>query len=138
MGHMHIHGTGLTVKVEAPGFLQELFAAEDESAVFGESEEQIEFLGAQIEGLGGQVNRAPGRIDRQVAKLDGSRVRRVSFPAPQNRFDARYKLTRIERLGQVIIGAKLQAKDLINIFITGSEHQNGRWVLQSTQTPANL
>src|SRR5512138_2653841 len=124
MCHMHIHGAGLAVKVEAPGFLQELFAAEDESAVFGEGEEQIEFLGAQIEGPGGQVNLAPGRIDRQVAELDGSRLRRVSFPAPQNSFDARHKLTRIERLGQVIIGTKLQAEDLINVLVAGSEHKN--------------
>ena len=48
---MHIDRTRLTVEVEAPGFLQDLLAAEDESAVFSEGEEQVKFLRAQVYSL---------------------------------------------------------------------------------------
>ena len=62
---MDVDGACLAVKVEAPGFLQNLLAAEDESAVFGECEQQVEFLGAQIE----------GRAEIRTSRRAGSMVR---------------------------------------------------------------
>jgi hypothetical protein len=138
MRHMNIHGARLAVKVEAPGFLQELLATENESAVLGQGEEQIKFLGAQVDRPRGEAHFPPGRIHRQVTELDRGRVRPLPLPAPQDRFDARHQFVWVERLGQVIIGAKLQAQDLIDILIPGGQHQDRSRILRSPQTTANL
>jgi len=67
---MYIHRSGLTVEIEAPGFLEDLLAAEDESAVGCKSEEQVEFLRAQVEGPGIDADFASRGIDGQVADMD--------------------------------------------------------------------
>lgn len=48
---MDIHCTRLTVQVKAPGVLQDLLTAEDPSAVFGQGQEQVKFLGTQVQVL---------------------------------------------------------------------------------------
>ena len=70
MRHMDIHCARLTVKVEAPGFLQDLLAAEDPSAVFGKGEEQVKFLGAQVEEFGKQAG-PRGWRDQLSDRRDG-------------------------------------------------------------------
>ena len=85
MRHVDIHGARLAVKVEAPGFLQDLLAAEDESAVFGQGEEQIKFLGAQVEGPGGEADFPPGRVNRQITEMDGSSVIHLRERSPRRK-----------------------------------------------------
>ena len=43
---------------------------------------------------------------------------------PQDRLDTRHQLSRAERLGQVIVGADLQAGNPIGLFGAGGEHEN--------------
>ncbi len=68
---MDIHRAGLAVKVEAPGFLQDLLTAENQSAVFSQGKEQVKFLGTQIEGPGRDTDFPSRLINSQIAKLDG-------------------------------------------------------------------
>src|SRR6185503_1340896 len=74
MRHMDIHGTGLTVKVEAPGFLQDLLTAEDESAMFGEGQEKVKFLGAQVKALRREMDFTSRRVNCQIAEMNRSRA----------------------------------------------------------------
>src|SRR6266508_1102874 len=62
----------------------------------------------------------------------------AAFATTQNRFDARHQLARIKRLGQVVIRAKLQTEDLIDIFVTGGEHENSSRVLRGAQATADF
>ena len=136
---MYIDRARLAIEVEAPSFLQDLLAAEDEAAVFGEGEEKVKFLRAQADGPGRKAHFPSGGVDEQVTDVDWfSRIRSLSFAAPQNRFDARNKFAWVERLGQVIIRAELEAEDLINIFVAGGEHQNGGGILRSAQSAADF
>lgn len=66
---MDIHRAGLTVEVETPGFLQDLLAAEHQSAVLDECEQKVELLGAQVEALRGETDLTPGRVDGQIAEV---------------------------------------------------------------------
>ena len=136
--HVDVHRPGLAVEIEAPGFLQELFTAEDEPAVFGEGEEQVEFLGAQVQAEGSEAHFPPGRVNGQVAELQRSRVRWLAVRAPQDGFDARHELTRVEGLGQVVIRAELKPEDLVNIVVTGGEHEDGSWHVRSAQAAADF
>ncbi len=70
MGNVYIHRSGLPVEIEAPGFLQDLFPAEDQSAVGCKGEEQVEFLGTQVNDLGIEPDFASCWINGQVADMD--------------------------------------------------------------------
>jgi len=136
---MYIDRARLAVEVEAPRFLQDLLAAEDESVVLGEGEEKVKFLRAQVDGPGREAHFPSGGIDQQVTNVDRfGRICIFSFAAPQDRFDARNEFTRVERLGQVIIRAEFEAENLVNIFVAGGEHENSGRILRSAQSAADL
>jgi len=43
---MHVHGARLSIEIEAPHQVEQLFAAQDNSLVFRQHHEQVKFLGA--------------------------------------------------------------------------------------------
>ena len=138
--HVDVHGAGLTVEVEAPRLLKNLLAAEDESAVFGEGEEQIEFLCAQAQRGRIDSDLPSGWVNRQVAESNRGGVFAPvdAIPAPQNRFDARNEFARVEWLGQVIVRAEFETEDLVDIFVAGGEHENRGGVIRGAQSAADF
>jgi hypothetical protein len=44
--------------------------------------------------------------------------------AAQDGLDARHQLAGIERLGQVVIGAELEADDLVDVLAAGRQHDD--------------
>ncbi len=116
--NVYIYRAGLAVKVEAPGLLQQLLAGKDAPRLLGQGEKQVKFLGAQVEGPISEAGFAAGRVNRQVTHRGRSIVRRnFSVPA-QNGLHARHQFARIEWLGQVIIRAKFETKDFIDVLVT--------------------
>src|SRR5690349_19982045 len=67
MRYVDIHRAGLTIEIETPGFLQNLLAAEDESAVLGAVEEQVKFLATQVQCPRSEADFPSGRVDGQVS-----------------------------------------------------------------------
>src|SRR5215208_3763569 len=67
--HVDIHSAGLTIEIEAPRFLQNLLAAEHESAVFGQGEKKVKFLRTQVEAARVDPYLPPGGIDHQVPEV---------------------------------------------------------------------
>ena len=62
-----------------------------------------------------------------VADLAAARgVREVPVGAPQQRLDAAHQLAQPERLGQVVVGAQLEADDLVHLLVARGEHEHGR------------
>jgi hypothetical protein len=56
--------------------------------------------------------------------LDGRPLRLVRLTAPQDRANAREQFAGIEGLGQIVIGANLQAHDPIDILAARSQQKN--------------
>ena len=52
------------------------------------------------------------------------RVGEVAVRAAQERLDPAHQLAQPERLGQVVVGAQLQADDLVDLVVAGGEHQD--------------
>ena len=44
--------------------------------------------------------------------------------AAEDALDARHELARVERLRQVVVGADLEADDLVDVLVAGGEHQD--------------
>ncbi len=57
--------------------------------------------------------------------------------AAQHRVDARDELARIERLGQVVVGAHLEADDAIDVLALGRQHDDRHRLAGAAQAPAH-
>src|SRR5262245_18756860 len=105
MRHMNVYRAGLTIEVEAPGFLQDLLARENKSTVPSEGEEQVKFLSPEVEVERAEADFPSGRINRDVTDMNRrcAIILREAIPASQNGFDACDQFTRIEWLGQIVV-----------------------------------
>jgi hypothetical protein len=63
------------------------------------------------------------QVDHQAAELQHVVGAGVGRGAAQQRLDARQQLARLEGLGQVVVGADLQAEDAVHRLAAGAEHQ---------------
>ena len=68
------------------------------------------------------IERPAGEPHR--ARLLGPQIFRQRARAPQNALDAREQLARIERLGQIVVGAHFQADDAIGFLAARGEHDD--------------
>jgi len=125
--------------VVAPDPLQELVAGEYEAVVVEELPEEVELLRGKLDVLPVRSHLATARVDEQLAVAD---LRRLGLPplrsrAAQDRLDAGDELTRVERLRQVVVGADLEADDLVDVLVSGGQHQD-RNVRALADAPADL
>ena len=63
----------------------------------------------------------------QVAVADDAaagRVGEVPVGAPQQRLDPAHQLAQRERLGDVVVGAELEAHDLVELVVAGGQEQD--------------
>src|SRR5581483_6452363 len=103
--------------------------------------QEIELTVRQADdGAGRRLQPAAATIQRPTTKPQDRRLlqtvlqRQIRCPA-QNRLDAREKLVRIERLGQVVVGANFKADDAVGIRAEQSE-QNDRYAARGAQLAA--
>ena len=62
--------------------------------------------------------------ERDRAFLGGCAGHGALAVAAQHRVDARDELARIERLGEVVVGAHFQADDAIDVLALGRQHDD--------------
>ena len=77
---------------------------------------------------------APRQVHAQVAGLDHrllGRGRARGRDASQERSHAAPKLADLEGLGDVVIRAKLEAEDLVELFVAGREHDDRHGALRA-------
>src|SRR4051794_13154668 len=67
---------------------------------------------------------ARAKIDLQRASTKRLRIA-DTLTAAQKGTDARQKLARVERFSQVVVGADLEAHDLVDVVALSREHENG-------------
>ena len=71
-------------------------------------------------------HRARGGIERDVADRHArQRVLLARLRAAEDGVNARRQLARVERLGQIVVGADLQADDAIDVLAAGREQNDG-------------
>ena len=134
---MNIKRALVAEEVLAPDQVQQPVRGHGDADVLSQRHEQVELLGAQRHGRAGDARLAPKHVDAQIADLDHLGRPLARLAAAQDRLDPRHKLPRVERLGQVVVGADLEADDLVHVVAAGREHDD-RDVAFAPQRAADL
>src|SRR5438067_3361615 len=116
--HVDVHGARVPGERVAPDALEQLVAREDETAVVEQLPEQVELLRRKLDLLVPHLDLAPAGVDHEVTVLQRRAlgILSVGRRAAQDRLHARDELARVERLRHVVVGADLEADDLVDIF----------------------
>ena len=101
-------------------------AREDTAGRAHQHFQDIELEGGDLDrfAVGENLARARDRCATPFTSRRASGFRRTRFQPAQNRANAGGQLSRVERLGQVVVGAELQADDAVHIFAAGREHDD--------------
>ena len=119
---VHVDDVGERVELIVPGVVEDALAAEDLARVPEEQLEQPELLGAQGQRFSGEARFARRRVEREAAERQ---LRRQRAPRPpQQRADARQQLLEREGLDEVVVGAAVQAGDLVGGRVPRREHEH--------------
>ena len=106
--------------VVAPDVLEELVAGEHLARVAEQEREQLERLGLERHGVAVAQHAVAGEVDLDPAEVDERRrvapAARLLGP-PEDRPDPRRQLAQAERLGDVVVGAELEADDLVDLGV---------------------
>ena len=90
----------------------------------GEVAEQAELERRQVDGPPVPHRAEPAGVDVQVA--DGEHRRAVAAGPAEQRADPRHQLLHVERLGQVVVGAGIDALDALRQALRAGQHQDRR------------
>ena len=102
-------------------------ARERRAAVLDEVAQQLELPRGQIRRLAGARHLGAPHIDDDLAEaIDVAARLRRRPTAPQQRLESGHQLDRLERLRQIVVGAELQADDLVDDLPPRREHQDWR------------
>ena len=129
------------VKAGTPDALEQFAAAEDLARVPREEVQQLEFALGQAQRLPAK----PGLAWRQL-ELQGSERTRGAIAAggrhlrhaTQQGTHARCQLEHRKRLGQVVVGAKLQAQHALGLVAARAEHDDGHVAWLAAQVAADV
>ncbi len=66
------------------------------------------------------------------------RVGKVAVGASKERLDPAHQLPQAERLCEVVVGAELQADDLVDLLVPGGQHEDRRLRPRGAQPPEHL
>ena len=121
---MEVHRPGVPLVVGAPDHVEELVAREGPSGVAHEEEQQLELAGLQGQHLAGLGGLARLRIQDEGAVGHRARAERATGP-PQQVAHASHQLGEVERLDDVVVGARLQAGHALLRRVARREDQDG-------------
>src|SRR5947208_12031487 len=125
--HVDVDGARVTRERVAPDPLEQLIAREDQALVVEELPEEVELLGRQPDLLVPEATLAPARVEYEVAVPEDTAVAlRLPRPAAEDGPHARHELAWIEGFREVVVGADLEAGDLVEVVVPGGQHQDGQ------------
>jgi hypothetical protein len=134
-GDVHVQRLGGRPPLRVPDLAHDLLAGDDLPRVPQQDPQQVEFLGGEVE-LGVAVPGAtrlgvhPDAADRGGRRLGGA--------APEQGPDPGEELGQPEGLGDVVIGARVEADDGVHLVGAGGEDQHGNGVPFGPDPPAHL
>src|SRR5512133_2102076 len=112
----------ILVATAAPNLPQDLPMGKHPVMLAYENLEQIVLRGSELNGVLPHLHAALGEVDSEFA---GDKSRCTFGPgAPQRNADARQQLTGAERLGQVIVRARVQSGDFVTLLIANGQNQD--------------
>src|SRR5687767_9780119 len=140
----HVDVDRLLVLVESLVIAQqveELGAGVDAARLAGEVPEDLELGRGQADAALAALDAPPVEVDQQVLVADDAtadRVGEVAVRTAQERLDPAQQLAQAERLGQVVVGAQLQADDLVDLLVAGGEHEHRGFRARGAQPAEDL
>jgi hypothetical protein len=122
---VHIDGASLDVDIRTPDRIEQLLAREDAAGVLHEVFEQAEFRRPEMDLFTRALHPVCGAVDRDVADHDLV-FSQARTNTAQDGAQAGEELVHRERLGQVIVGALIEATDAIALVAAGRQHDDRR------------
>ena len=122
---MDVDGPRVAVEVLAPDKAEQALSVQDQALVAHEGSEEVELLGAQRDRFLGDRHLASQRVEADVADLEDGLGSDGALAAPEDGLDAGDQLSRVEGLRDVVVGADLEADDLVDVVVAGGEDDDG-------------
>ncbi|RWW90478.1 hypothetical protein BHE74_00052359 [Ensete ventricosum] len=140
-GDLHVDGALQGIPFATTGQVHQLVAGQRLACVHHQGLEHREFAGGQHVHFIATLELTSCQRQFVVAKRDALifaawRTRHRRRLAAQYCFYARHQLVRVERLGQVVISAQLQALDTAQLIALGGEHDDWNLVVRAAQALA--
>src|SRR6266542_3171178 len=139
LANVHVDRARVAGERVAPDALEQLVARQHQPAVVEQLPEQVELLRRELHFLVADAYLAATCVDDQIAVPDLGRrqILAVRRRPAQDGLHARDELTRIERLGEVIVRSHLEADDLVDVLVACSQHED-RYVACLTDAAADF
>src|SRR5215475_2140950 len=121
--HVHVDQAGVGRMPVAPDLLEQHLAGEHLPGLAGEGDQKVELQRRERDGSAVALHGVPRHIDGEIADLEG--LRRRLFSAPQPSPDPRHELLGLERLDDVVVGARLEADNNVDRVGLCRQHHDG-------------
>src|ERR1700694_6353062 len=115
--NMDVHCPCVARKVVTPYQVQQLAALEHATGMPRQEREEVELLRPELYARGALADLVPLEVDFEPARPDQLGLVRLEPSSAQQRLGARHQLLRMKGLGQVIVGAHLEADDLVGDLV---------------------
>ena len=141
--HLQVDRALERVRVASLREVEQLVATEHALGMLEEDLEQAKLRTRQHDDDALRIDEMPcGEVERPSRKAHARRRRRLEarwqrLGAPQDAADARQQLSRLERLGEIVVGAHFQADDAIDRLAARGQHDH-RQVRARAQRAAQL
>src|SRR5215218_6778890 len=133
---VHLDHVGVALEVLAPHPLEQLLLADDLAGVAEQGLEEGELAGRQRDVDVAAAAAAGDDVEGEVAELE--RLEVVVGPAPGERLEAGDQHHERERLGEEVVGTRVERLGLVVLAVLGGQHEDRRPDLGLPQAAAHL
>ncbi len=119
-----VHGTDVAAVVVTPDDVQQIFPGIDPIGISDQQLHQVKFLGGEIHRHAFFIGVAALRIQSDGAPGDAG-FRLALAAAPENGPDPGLQLQNVKGLGEIVVGAVIEAQQLVHVLGFGGEHDDG-------------
>ncbi len=138
---MYVDGLAIAVEVAPPHLLDQALARVHAVGMREQIGQQVELLGCEAHLVLADVHGARAPVETETVELLDigglAALLAAELDAAQQRVDACHQLGEREGLGDVVVGADVEADHLVDLRTLGGEHEDGRRHLLS-QDAADL
>src|SRR3989449_698216 len=139
--HVHVNRLAVTRKLMTPHVLQQHVAGVDAAGMREQVRQQVELARGELHVGAAQDDAASSAVDREISKRvplgNCVWVIPVGRCSPKDCVDPREDLAHGEGLGDVVVGAELEADDLVHIGVFRGDHDD-RYSAAPPQSAAEI
>lgn len=134
--HVDLDDVRLRVEIQIPDILEQHVARDDAAGIAQQVFEQAEFQRPQLDHLRAAADGVAEQIELEIGELQRGGVRLGI--APMQRLEARGQLDERKGLGEIVVGAVLQAADAVVDIAECAQHQHRRGLAALAQRLQHL